>query len=224
MFIPLTINQRRENGELKNIAIAGDTAGIFWVLSQLTKYDLNIFLADTGIKKPLRDFPSISGKGDHETERCNVYYDFFEGKIGEGIYRRMDAVILTESISEDLEMLEALGVPTVQVRMTKTGVEWLDLVGLTVIGEDIRINRPTGDHVKVLELTGSAWDRCCDLIGNTEQLEYGPWIFQTDERKRLIELGVPELAIVQKRHMDGTVELTELTGDLYKVFDGLFEK
>jgi hypothetical protein len=54
MFIPLTINQRREG--LPNVLVAGDTAGIFYLLSHLTALEINVFLADTGIRRPLREF------------------------------------------------------------------------------------------------------------------------------------------------------------------------
>ncbi len=43
-----------------------------------------------------------------------------------------------------------------------------------------------------------------------------------DDEARLIEIGVPELDIVTVRRMDGTQEYKELTGDLNRVFDGLF--
>jgi len=203
VFIPLSINQKREG--LKNIIIAGDTAGIFWVLSQLTMYPINLFLADTGIKRPLRDFPSTSGRGDHEKERMNVYYDYFDAKVGAGIYRRMDAAILTESAKGDYELLEVLKVPTVLVRMTEKGVEWVDLVGLTIIGDDgLRIIRPAVPGQYVKESQTSAWDR----------------MNEEPDSPRFIEQGYGELDIIKDRNGD----LVEFTGDLARVFDGLFEK
>ncbi len=38
MFIPLTINKNHDG--LPNVLIAGDTAGIFYLLSLLTTYEL----------------------------------------------------------------------------------------------------------------------------------------------------------------------------------------
>jgi hypothetical protein len=129
MFIPLTINQRRDG--LPNVLIAGDTAGIFYLLSLLTTHELNIFLADTGIRKPLRDFPCHR---EESTDRANVYYDFFDGKIGAGIVRRMDIVLTT---SCDLrKWTRWFRIPAVHMWQDASGT-WLDFEG-----QQLDINLP----------------------------------------------------------------------------------
>jgi len=196
VFIPLTINQRREG--LLNVALVGDTAGIFWMLSQLMKYPLNVFLCDTGIKRPLRDFPSHRQTAK---DRANIYYDFFDAKVGGGVLRRMDSVFLTEAkIDEYKWLLEALKVPTVGLKHEDKEVKFEDLVGLTIIGDELRVIRPVepGEHVR--ESQTSAWDPV------------------NETGARYIESGYPELEII--RSADG--ELVEFTGDLSRVFDGLF--
>jgi len=121
MFIPLTINQRREG--LQNVLIAGDTAGIFYLLSHLTALELNVFLADTGISRPLREFPCHRGASK---DRANVYYDFFDGGIGAGIPRRMDAVLTT---SCDLKRwTRRFEVPAVHLWQDASGT-WLEFEG-----------------------------------------------------------------------------------------------
>jgi len=121
MFIPLTVNQRRDG--LPNILIAGDTAGIFYLLSLLTAFDLNVFLADTGIRKPLRDFPCHRGESG---DKANVYYDFFDGRIGAGIVRRMDVALTT---SCDLKKwTRGFQVPAIHIWQDASGT-WMEFEG-----------------------------------------------------------------------------------------------
>ncbi|HTX44526.1 MAG TPA: hypothetical protein VMC61_07315, partial [Methanocella sp.] len=131
MFIPLTINQRREG--LPNVLIAGDTAGIFYMLSHLTALELNVFLADTGIRRPLREFPRHrAGSKD----RANVYYDFFDGRIGSGVVRRMDAALTT---SCDLKRwTRGFQVPAIHLWQDASGT-WLEFEGASpdIRGNDI---------------------------------------------------------------------------------------
>ncbi len=121
MFIPLTINQHRDG--LKNVLIAGDTAGIFYLLNHIKGLEVNVFLADTGIRRPLREFPCHRDTGK---DRANVYYDFFDGGIGGGIVRRMDYV-LTSSL--DLSRLtKSFLVPAIHLYQDGAGT-WLRTEG-----------------------------------------------------------------------------------------------
>jgi hypothetical protein len=248
MFIPLTINQRREG--LQNVLIAGDTAGIFYLLSHLTALELNVFLADTGIRRPLREFPCHRGASK---DRANVYYDFFDGGIGAGIPRRMDAVLTT---SCDLKRwTRHFEVPAVHLWQDASGT-WLEFEGTDRRPEKGSIGDMLGGFIssrgryapessQVLldkegelnafpaiekwetakiapgESTFSAWDRACDLLKGGERLLRNDGAIESGEERRLIELGVPELdvVVIERR---GKQKYVELTGDLARVFDGLF--
>jgi hypothetical protein len=249
MFIPLTINQRREG--LVNVLIAGDTAGIFYLLSHLTALELNIFLADTGIRRPLREFPCHRGG---TKDRANVYYDFFDGGIGAGIPRRMDAVLTT---SCDLKRwTRKFQVPAAHLWQDASGT-WIEFEGVdlrpakgsigSLLGEFISsvgkryvpassqalldkdaelhafpaVERWDAEKILPLESTFSAWDRASDLLKNGASLMMDDGVIDGKEERRLIELGVPELDVVMLECL-GENKYVELTGDLARVFDGLF--
>lgn len=249
MFIPLTINQRREG--LPNVLIAGDTAGIFYLLSHLTGFELNVFLADTGIRRPLREFPCHRGASK---DRANVYYDFFDGGIGAGIPRRMDVVLTT---SCDLKRwTRHFQVPATHLWQDASGT-WLEFEGVDLSPEKRTVGGLLGefmasarkryvpasfqalldkdgalhafpavekwesDKISPDESTFSAWDRACDLLKKGEKLAIGESVVDHSEERRLIELGVPELDVVAIER-SGKEKYVELTGDLARVFDGLF--
>ncbi len=250
MFIPLTINQRRDG--LPNVLIAGDTAGVFYLLSHITDRDLNIFLADTGIKRPLREFPCHHREA---SDRANVYYDFFEGRIGGGIVRRMDAVLTS---SCDLKgWTRGLRVPSAHITQDSSGT-WIELEGISppglpknpIVGlisglidhrndayrcvtSRALIDRegtahafPSIDHwqdgkITVEESTFSAWDRLGDLTKDGWKVVPDVMAACGTEDARLIEMGVPELDIIEMERQ-GERGRVELTGDLARVFDGLF--
>jgi len=257
MFIPLTINQRRDG--LPNVLIAGDTAGIFYLLSMLTAYELNVFLADTGIRKPLRDFPCHRGES---TDRANVYYDFFDGRIGAGIVRRMDVALTT---SCDLKQWTRLfKLPAIHAWQDASGT-WLEFEGVQPeLGPQDMANKSTvaglisgfinaarGDYrcaasralvdregavhafpavekwearKKLVpgETTFSAWDRAGEVLKKGESAAIDENVtIDHDVDVRLIELGVPELDVLAVKTPKET-KYVELTGDLPRVFDGLF--
>jgi hypothetical protein len=255
MFIPLTINQRREG--LPNVLIAGDTAGIFYVLSHLTALELNVFLADTGIRRPLREFPCHRAESK---DRANVYYDFFDGRIGAGIVRRMDVALTT---SCDLKRwTRGFRIPAVHLWQDASGT-WLEFEGADTILEKgsasigiggllsrfVTLARTlryvqsssralldkAGDlhafpaaekweckKLALEESTFSAWDRAGDLLKKSERLLLSDDdVVGPGEDRRLIELCVPELDVVDIESGDKTRHV-ELTGDLARVFDGLF--
>jgi hypothetical protein len=257
MFIPLTINQRRDG--LPNVLIAGDTAGIFYLLSMLTDHELNVFLADTGIRKPLRDFPCHRGVS---TDRANVYYDFFDGRIGAGIVRRMDVVLTT---SCDLKQCtRRFKLPAIHAWQDASGT-WLEFEGVRTELEPPDMtnkNAVTGlisgfieaahggyrsaasralvdkegavhafpaiekwKAVKKLvpgESTFSAWDRASDVLKKGESIAIDEDVtIDYDVDVRLIELGIPELDVLAEEKPKET-KYVELTGDLSRVFDGLF--
>jgi hypothetical protein len=248
MFIPLTINQRREG--LPNVLIAGDTAGIFYMLSHLTSLESNVFLADTGIRRPLREFPCH--RADSK-DRANVYYDFFDGRIGAGIVRRMDVALTT---SCDLKRwTRGFEVPAVHLWQDASGT-WLELegrqlesransVGSLVSGfvcargpyecasTQVLIDREGIVHafpavekwerkkLVLEESTFSAWDRAGDVLKSGERLVLDDEAILSNEDRRLIELGVAELDVAKMQSGD-KIRYVELTGDLARVFDGLF--
>lgn len=249
MFIPLTINQRRDG--LANVLIAGDTAGIFYLLSHLTALEMNVFLADTGIRRPLREFPCHRGTSK---DRANVYYDFFDGGIGAGILRRMDAALTT---SCDLKRwTRQCQVPAVHMWQDVSGT-WLEFEGVDMRPEQGSIGGLLSEFAVVArtryvpassqalldkegelhafpavekwdveklaieESTFSAWDRASDLLKNGEWLMMDDGVIDQKEDRRLIELGVPELDVVTLECF-GENKHVELTGDLARVFDGLF--
>ncbi len=248
MFIPLTINQRREG--LPNVLIAGDTAGIFYMLSHLTALELNVFLADTGIRRPLREFPCHRAESK---DKANVYYDFFDGRIGAGIVRRMDVALTT---SCDLKRwTRSFQVPAIHLWQDASGT-WLEFEGAQpdvqgnaiggLVSGFIEARGPYGcassqalvDREGMMhafpavekweckrlvpeESTFSAWDRAGDLLKNGEWLMLDDGVVEPSEDRRLIELGVPELDVVDIQSSD-KMRHVELTGDLARVFDGLF--
>jgi len=71
------------------------------------------------------------------------------------------------------------------------------------------------------ESTFSAWDRAGDLLKNGWHLALDDGIIGDSEDRRLIELGVAELDVVTLE-CPGKQRYVELTGDLARVFDGLF--
>ncbi len=247
MFIPLTINQRREG--LPNVLIAGDTAGIFYMLSHLNTLELNVFLADTGIRRPLREFPRhCAGSKD----RANVYYDFFDGRIGAGVVRRMDAALTT---SYDLKRwTRGFQVPAVHLWQDASGT-WLEFEGgpQDVKSNDIgrlvsrfignrgpyervssqalidregaihafpAVEKWEGKKLVIEESTFSAWDHAGDLLKGGERIALDDEMIDSSEERRLIELGVAELDVVEIK--SDKTRRVELTGDLARVFDGLF--
>jgi hypothetical protein len=248
MFIPLTINQRREG--LPNVLIAGDTAGIFYMLSHLTAFELNVFLADTGIRRPLREFPCHRAESK---DRANVYYDFFDGRIGAGTVRRMDVALTT---SCDLKRwTRSFQVPAIHLWQDASGT-WLEFEGVDMCLEKGSIGSllaqfavaharyvpassqalldkegelhafPSVEKWECMRLvpeesTFSAWDRAGDLLKNCRHLELDDGIIDASEDRRLIELGVPELDVITLE-CAGEHKYVELTGDLARVFDGLF--
>jgi hypothetical protein len=249
MFIPLTINQRREG--LPNVLIAGDTAGIFYLLSHLTALELNIFLADTGIRRPLREFPCHRGTSK---DRANVYYDFFDGKIGAGVVRRMDAALTT---SCDLKKwTRGFRVPAVHLWQDASGT-WLEFEGLRpevdknaigallsgfikksggrykcnssqalldrdgAIHDFPAVEQWEGEKLTPQESGFSAWDRVSDLLKDGGWLALDDGVLDKSENRRLLEIGIPELDVVLLER-SGEKKYVELTGDLARVFDGLF--
>ncbi|WP_174591465.1 hypothetical protein [Methanocella conradii] len=250
MFIPLTINQRREG--LPNVLIAGDTAGVFYLLSHMTDRDLNIFLADTGIKRPLREFPCHHREA---RDRANVYYDFFDGKIGGGIVRRMDVALTT---SCDLKRwTRGFRVPSAHLSQDTSGT-WIEFEGVhpsevskNPIGGLISglingrheayrcatsralidregvahalpsIEQWPDEKMAVEESTFSAWDRLGDLLKDGWRLTFDGRAIEGKDDTRLVELGIPELGVVVFERMEKR-KCVELTGDLARVFDGLF--
>jgi len=217
MFIPLTINQRRDG--LQNVLIAGDTAGIFYALAELTSIPLNIFLADTGISRPLREFPCHRGA---EADKANVYYDFFDGRIGAGIIRRMDCVITPSNIDYVTEACKAYGIPLSVLKLQSGEVQYNDLNGIVIFRDnDMYISRAR-DAIKQKPAvtTFSAWDRCGEVLAYGDSVTLNDTTFDYTDERRLIELGIPELDILtvepRSRHM-------ELSGDVARVFDGLME-
>ncbi len=248
MFIPLTINQRREG--LPNVLIAGDTAGIFYLLSHLNAFEMNVFLADTGIRRPLREFPCHRAQS---RDRANVYYDFFDGRIGAGVVRRMDAAL---TASCDLRRwTRGFQVPAIHLWQEAPGT-WLELegrrhevkgnsVGGLVSGfvaargpyecasSRVLVDREGAVHAypavekwepeKLVpeESTFSAWDRAGDLLKGGWRLRLDDEAVDSGEDRRLIEAGVAELDVVELERA-GEHRYVELTGDLARVFDGLF--
>jgi hypothetical protein len=255
MFIPLTINNALRGESWPNILIAGDTAGIFYLLSMASTLEANIFLADTGIKKPLREFPCHRGD---TMDRANVYYDFFDGRIGAGIVRRMDAMLCA---SYDLKRWSRLfQVPSACIWHDASG-SWVEFEGampampcqdgaiMSLIAGFVQACRGlyVRSTIRVLvnkegevqafpdigswhgdeklvpeESTYSAWD------GVNEVLEEGQWLSLENgiieppmEERKLIELGIPELDVLSVGD-NGETRYIELTGDLARVFDGLF--
>jgi hypothetical protein len=248
MFIPLTINQRREG--LPNVLIAGDTAGIFYLLSHLTALELNIFLADTGIRRPLREFPSHRGQAK---DRANVYYDFFDGGIGAGIPRRMDVVLTT---SCDLKRwTRRFRIPAVHLWQDASGT-WMEFEGTDsapkdgsvggllsgfITGKDRYVQSSSqalldkdgalhlfpsvekweSEKLVPEESTFSSWDRAGDILKGCKWIVLEEGVADHNEERRLIELGVPELDVVLMECY-GEKKCVELTGDLARVFDWLF--
>jgi len=232
------------------VLIAGDTAGIFYMLSHLTALELNVFLADTGIRRPLREFPCHRAESK---DRANVYYDFFDGRIGAGVVRRMDVALTT---SCDLKRwTRSFQVPAVHLWQDASGT-WLEFEGVDMCLEKGSIggllaqfsvararyvhssSRALLDKEGELhafpsvekweckklapeESTFSAWDCAGDMLKNGESLMLDEVVVARDEDRRLIELGVPELDVVDIQS-NGMTRHVELTGDLARVFDGLF--
>jgi hypothetical protein len=90
MFIPL--NSVKENG-WPNVLAIGDTASVFFLLSLLSPYKLNVFIADTGVDSST---PLQFRRGEKSApDVAAAYYDFFDSpyRIGAGVLRRMDLVI-----------------------------------------------------------------------------------------------------------------------------------
>ncbi len=92
MFIPL--NSVKENG-WPNVLAIGDTASVFFLLSLLSSYKLNVFIADTGVDNSM---PLQFRRGDRSApDVAAAYYDFFDSpyRIGAGVIRRMNFVVYT---------------------------------------------------------------------------------------------------------------------------------
>lgn len=248
MFIPLTNSQRLDG--LPNVLIAGDTAGIFYLLGHMAALELNVFLADTGICRPLREFPAYR---EARKDRASVYYDFFDGGIGAGIPRRMDAVLTT---SCDLRRwTRHFQVPAIHLLQDPRGT-LLEFEGVaprpegsmgSMLGAFLADARhryvPASFHVLLekdgglhaypsvekwacrrlapAESTLSAWDRASDLLKPGETLAIGEEVIDAADGRRLIEAGVPELDVVAIE-CRGREKYVELTGDLARAFDGLF--
>lgn len=90
MFIPL--NNVKENG-WPNLLAIGDTASVFYLLSLLSPYKLNLFIADTGVDSSM---PLQFRRGEKSApDVAAACYDFFDSpyRIGAGVLRRMDAVV-----------------------------------------------------------------------------------------------------------------------------------
>jgi hypothetical protein len=92
MFIPL--NNVKEN-EWPNVLVLGDTASVFFLLSLLSAYKLNVFIADTGVDNAL---PLRFRRGEKSVpDVAAAFYDFFDSpyRVGAGVLRRMDLVVYT---------------------------------------------------------------------------------------------------------------------------------
>jgi hypothetical protein len=77
------------------VLVIGDTASVFFLLSLLNSYKLNVFIADTGVDSSL---PLQFRRGEKSSpDVAAAYYDFFDSpyRIGSGVLRRMDLVIYT---------------------------------------------------------------------------------------------------------------------------------
>ena len=256
MFIPLTINNALKGESWPNLLIAGDTAEVFYLLSMASALEANVFLADTGIKKPLREFPCHR---DNLRDRANVYYDFFDGRIGAGIVRRMDAVMC--ATDELRPWARLFHVPFLGIRHEPGGI-WLGFEGLipclpkkdesTIAGliagfvETCRGPYATSTVKAFIDHTGeaamypggeclksdkkiipqessfSAWDGVGELLKDREYIALeNEMIDSLQEDRKLVELGVPELDVLAISG-NGETKYVELTGDLTRVFDGLF--
>lgn len=257
MFIPLTINNALRGESWPNVLIAGDTAGIFYLLSLASSLEANIFLADTGIKKPLREFPCH--RGDTK-DRANVYYDFFDSRIGAGIVRRMDSVLCA---SYDLKRWSRLfQIPSACIWHDASG-SWAEFEGAApatpcpaeggamagliasfvhgcrslYICSTVRVLVNTQSEIQVFpsaggwhgnkklvpeESTCSAWDDVNEVLESGQWLSLENGIIEPPmEARKLIELGIPELDVLAVGG-PGETRYIELTGDLARVFDGLF--
>lgn len=271
MFIPLNINNANKIDVWPNVLIAGDTAGIFYLLSRLSHLEANIFLADTGVKgvTPVEFRCGRSRKPDS----ANVYYDFFEGQgsIGAGIIRRMNFLLGTSCARHTGEWAKAFRVPSAYMELAEDmitlefegaspGPEGYDHgpAGCTIseilsrfiyspgrkyIEETYRacIDRSgasrivpatfNGDippRIIPLETPYSTWDDIHEVLGddetivqdipgNVEKLK----VSSIPGGVKMIELGVPELHVLRAER-DGSMRFLELTGDLSRVFDGIF--
>ncbi|HEY3272460.1 MAG TPA: hypothetical protein VGJ92_01785 [Methanocella sp.] len=92
MFIPL--NSVKENG-WPNVLAIGDTASVFFLLSLLAPYKLNVFIADTGVDSAM---PLHFRRGEKSApDVAAAYYDFFDSpyRIGAGALRRMNLIVYT---------------------------------------------------------------------------------------------------------------------------------
>ena len=92
MFIPL--NSVKENG-WPNVLAIGDTASVFFLLSLLAPYKLNVFIADTGVDSSM---PLQFRRGEKSApDVAAAYYDFFDSpyRIGAGALRRMNLIVYT---------------------------------------------------------------------------------------------------------------------------------
>ena len=70
MFVPLTKNNDKND---RRVLVAGDTVTCFGVLSLLTGSEIDGYLVDAGIQRPMVEFPTVRREGP---EVVNVYYDF----------------------------------------------------------------------------------------------------------------------------------------------------
>ncbi|MCD1296276.1 hypothetical protein CUJ83_14835 [Methanocella sp. CWC-04] len=275
MFIPLNVNNTDSTVSRPNILIAGDTAGIFYLLGILSRFEFNIFLADTGVKGP---GPSEFRRGGGNTgqDMSNVYYDFFGSadNIGAGIIRRMDFVIATScgdwpaiwsrcfhvpfvSVAHDTEgsLLEFEGFGFIQCQPIGSNNISDTISGLIVPNIEapshryriravtrVRIEKDGTAHITydnyngpvrlnplIPEETGySAWDDVGEILRHGEIMSIDVFNMKTimaegDEHNRLkmIEAGVPELHVIKLESPKKT-RYVELTGDLVRVFDGIF--
>lgn len=118
MFIPL--NNVKENG-WPNVLAIGDTASVFFLLSLLAPYKLNVFIADTGVdsSSPLH---FRRGTGD-VPDVAAAYYDFFDSpyRIGAGILRRMDFVAYTAGRGYIAGWTRRLRVPSAYMKRRPDG-------------------------------------------------------------------------------------------------------
>jgi hypothetical protein len=118
MFIPL--NTVKENG-WPNVLVIGDTASVFFLLSLLSPYKLNVLIADTGVdgSSPLQFRRGAKSSPDVAA----AYYDFFDSpyRVGAGVLRRMDLIVYTKSRGYILGWTRRLRVPSVFMKRRPDG-------------------------------------------------------------------------------------------------------
>ena len=196
-----------ESKERMNVLVAGDTAGIFFILSKISEYPINIWLADAGIKRPLSEIPSHNSKS---VDKANVFYDYIT-VVGAGVIRRMDSVITPEDIAGITANCKMYGIPLCSLNEAQ-GTESLN-GNLSLV--DGVIAQVTGNKIIPVETTHGICETIQDILNPSETLIFND---KTPSPQDILsDLGVPELEILTINTPNG-IEYRELTGDLERVF------